>query len=156
MKTRSKFETAVMQSNPRILATMYEARRLPVLLPTTYLPDVITPGGLIVELKGRHPQLMTALEKPKLVAKELNRYHTLTQKAKSKDSSHHPWSKHYVGIALLTMGDFKIPRAKKKTISDWCRLNGILWAEGPVMPDSWWSIDSYEKYATLLKEQETK
>lgn len=150
-KTRSQFELAVMQSNERLRLTMYESRALPLLLPTTYLPDLILPNGLVVELKGRHPQVMAALEKPRALNLLLHPNSSLTKVAASsrpKSSSNLP----FLGVALLTQTDFKLPRAKKKRISEWCRKNDILWAPGPEIPDAWWELTSKAGYAKLLKD----
>lgn len=147
-KKRSKFETEVFAETPRLRDTMYESRPLPLLLPTTYLPDVILPNGLVVELKGRHPQVMAALEKPRELARQLSPNPT-----KVADSSRPLPSLPFLGVALLTQGDFKLPRAKHKRISDWCRLNKILWAPGPRIPDEWWELTSVKDFAKLLKSQ---
>jgi hypothetical protein len=58
-----------------------------------------------------------------------------------------------LGVALLTQGNFKLPRAQKKTISDWCRGHDILWAEGPCIPDEWWGLKTRGDYVKLIEEQ---
>lgn len=143
---RSGFEDAVFLATPKLRETMYESRRLPLCLPTNYLPDVILPNSLIVELKGRHPRMGPGMTKLAQVAK-------LVSRTKGVDSSRPNWANNFIGVAILTDKDFKMPGAKKLTVSGWAKKHGILWASGDQIPDAWFDLTSRAQFVKLVKAQ---
>jgi len=174
MKPRSKFESAVFDANASLRATMYEQVRAKLLVPATYKPDLLLPNGLIVEMKGRHPDLRTALKKTSLLASGLRELHgqasrsgdqaptrttspTQGLQALTKSSGPSGYTELIgtpqcpIGVALLSDKLFKMPWAKL-SIKEWCIKHRILWALGPRIPDAWWSLTSHEDYARMVEE----
>lgn len=174
MKPRSKFESAVFDANASLRATMYEQVRAELLVKTTYKPDLLLPNGLIVEMKGRHPDLRTALKKTSLLASGLRELHgqgsrsgapaptrttspTQGLQGLTKSSGPSGYTELIgtpqcpIGVALLSDKLFKMPWAKL-SIKEWCIKHRILWALGPRIPDAWWSLTSHEDYARMVEE----
>ena len=171
---RSKFEESVFRSNEALDAGMYEKLKVSMLVPTTYRPDLLLPNGLIVEMKGRHPNLRVSLRKVSMLAsgikeacgqasqsggKAQKKAFSPGQETKEETSSMDlngslvaTGRKGFLGVALLSDKKFLLP-STHLTIEKWCIKNEILWAQGPIIPKVWWGLTTREGFDKLLEYQ---
>lgn len=91
----------------------YETTRLPYTLQRNYIPDIVLPNSIFVELKGR----FTSPDRAKILAV----------------------IKQNPGIDLRMVfmnANIKIAKNSKTRYRDWCNKNNIQWAEHRV-PEDW-------------------
>jgi len=115
---RSHFEDEVIsklkkKANKEGITWEYESIKIDFNIPSTYLPDIIFPNGMIVEIKG----LFTAQDRRKhLLIKE-----------------QHP---EYDIRFVFQNPNNKIHRRSQTTYADWCEKHGFKWAKKEI-PQHW-------------------
>lgn len=107
---KSGFEERVFQELKRLkVDAIYEPHKLPYTLEKNYVPDVLLPNGIYVELKGE----FDADARAKMAA--VKRQHP------DKD----------IRLVFLRAKN-KLRKGAKMTYAEWAEKNGYQWAEGGI------------------------
>lgn len=107
---KSGFEERVFQELKRLkVDAKYEPHKLPYTLEKNYVPDVLLPNGIYVELKGE----FDADARAKMAA--VKRQHP------DKD----------IRLVFLRANN-KLRKGAKMTYGEWATRNGYIWAEGGI------------------------
>lgn len=117
MRFRSGFEEKVWKSlKKRRKKAEYETKKIPYQISAFYVPDIILPNGVLVELKG----VLSASDRKKMVA------------VKRCNPS--------LDIRLVFQrANNRLTKSKNsRTYWQWAETNGFPWADGDI-PTEWWN-----------------